>query len=197
VAGWSFPSEWHVKVRNGVEILTGRFLLDHFADSLVGWDPTSSGLAGIGIGSSTPVPITSASLSTPLQSRTRQGVPGSSTKIDSVHALSSQKAPSTSKDLLTPQKRISDVQHTSSSLTPEPGLTPGPRSGPHALSPAGSATPTSPLPLVPLHFMRKASESPPVRQREKEKLGVGRRSILGKSPSGNVAADVSPSKATS
>jgi hypothetical protein len=35
-------------------------------------------------------------------------------------------------------------------------------------------------PLVPLHFLRKASESPPVREREKERLGVGRRSILGR-----------------
>lgn len=35
-------------------------------------------------------------------------------------------------------------------------------------------------PLVPLHFLRKASESPPMREREKERLGVGRRSILGR-----------------
>jgi hypothetical protein len=44
--------------------------------------------------------------------------------------------------------------------------------------------------------MRKASESPPVRQKEKEKLGAGRRSILGRSASGAVAApSISPEKA--
>jgi hypothetical protein len=48
--------------------------------------------------------------------------------------------------------------------------------------------------LLPVHFMRKASESPPVREREKERLGVGRRSILGRdgareSREGNVFRD--------
>ena len=34
--------------------------------------------------------------------------------------------------------------------------------------------------LVPLDFIRKASESPPVREREKARLRAGRRSILGR-----------------
>lgn len=50
---------------------------------------------------------------------------------------------------------------------------------PHIGTADGAANgPTSPL--VPLHFLKKASESPPVREREKQRIGVGRRSILGK-----------------
>lgn len=37
-------------------------------------------------------------------------------------------------------------------------------------------------PLTPLRFMRKASDSPDDRKKEKDKLKVGRRSILGKEP---------------
>lgn len=47
------------------------------------------------------------------------------------------------------------------------------------LSPATAAG-SNGSPLLPLHFIRKASESPPVREREKEQLKAGRRSILGK-----------------
>lgn len=183
MVGSSFQSEFHT-ISGRPAGLKGRFLMDHFADSLVGWDPTSSGPARIGIeiGSSTPVPITSALLFTPLRPRTH-ALPSSSTKL--VPAAADGSSRNGSRDLLTPARATPNAHHAFSTVTPAQ----------NTASPAGSATPTSPL--VPLHFMRKASESPPVRQREKETLGLGRRSILGKSPSGNVMADVSPTKDTS
>ena len=37
--------------------------------------------------------------------------------------------------------------------------------------------------LSPLHFIRRASDSPPIREKEKAKLRVGRRSVLGREAS--------------
>lgn len=160
--------------------------MDHFADALSGWDPTSSGLAGIGIGSSTPIPITSASLATPLRPKAQSTIPTSTSKtpgaLEATPRRNNHPASTPSRSIVTPRRDIASIDtQTTLSLSLSP-TTPGPST----LSPMTNGNAGSPL--VPLHFIRKASESPPVRQREKEKLGVGRRSILGRSPSGNVVS---------
>ena len=158
-------------------VLTFRFLMDHFADSLVGWDPLLSGQIGIGIGSSTPVPITSALVSTPKKSTVKPIPPNAK------HHHHSDKV----------NGSIGPTSTRVDSIDPDEWVTPN-KVGVHSVhDPPSSGS----SPLVPLHFIRKASESPPARRKEKEKLGLGRRSILGRSPSGNVNVDSSPEKDTS
>ena len=147
-----------------------RFIMDHFADTLTGWNP-----ANAVTGTSAPVPITSGSLHTPRRPRS---------------SLSQQS--SVICDSATP--RLAPV-HTSAKVTSLPTptfLTPqrsryrdGETTPGQHVDRSGTEVGTGPTtPLIPLHFIRKASESPPVRQKEKEKFGAGKRSILGRSASG-------------
>ena len=187
--GSSCPSECWRSSRAAPEA-KARFLQDHFADSFAQWDQFASGantaIGAMGIGSATPVPITSASLShhTPLRNKASFTSPmGAHGALTPRRAPDSGLAPgrsavlprsSSDKDLVTPQR------HSAS-----PGTSPLSASKPAESGPG--------TPLVPLHFMRKASESPEVRQMEREKLVSGKRSILGRSHSGNVLS-VSPEK---
>ncbi|KAL7421930.1 hypothetical protein Q5752_003702 [Cryptotrichosporon argae] len=82
--------------------------------------------------------------------------------------------------------------------TPRDSLSTHPR--PHSASPSPAAAARhSPAtaaataaggasPLVPLHFIRRASESPSVRDKERDALRASRRGTLGKSTSGSVLA---------
>lgn len=69
--------------------------------------------------------------------------------------------------------RSSSINRSSSFYSPiQAPMTPNPSNGETGSGPNS--------PLVPLHFLKKASESPPVREKEKQRIGMGRRSILGK-----------------
>jgi len=166
----------------------GRFLQDHFADSFTDWDPSSSGrqacIGAMGIGSSTPVPITSASLSTPLRPKTSVEAP------TTAHGADTPRQPS---DVgLTPGRHPALPRSASDKNLSTPQRYPAnPAASPQSASKHAANGPGTPL--VPLHFIRKAGESPEVRQMEREKLVTGRRSILGRSHSGNVSS-VSPEK---
>lgn len=151
-------------------------------------------MAGIGLGSSTPIPITSASRSTPLRPRSSLSLqpsvtPETSTPRRNLEIVS------------TPVKSVSGSFKSSSIphptfLTPQKSQNPRGstlRVGDGVADESTNATTGPTTPLVPLHFIRKASESPPIRQKEKEKFGAGKRSILGRSHSGhNVLASSSP-----
>jgi hypothetical protein len=134
-----------------------RFLLDHFADAFNSWTSSNTATPDIGLvlGSSTPIRITSASLQ-PTTTTTTANTPA---RVSHTPRQSSTTLPP-----ITPARQ-------SLPLPPDPHVTPN-RSN---VSPLNNTSP-----LMPLHFIRKASESPPVREREKERLKAGRRSILGK-----------------
>ncbi|KAK4689278.1 hypothetical protein P7C73_g815, partial [Tremellales sp. Uapishka_1] len=82
---------------------------------------------------------------------------------------------STSLAAVTPMKSSTP---TSDFLSPHPESSTTNRSRRRSSLSPGVSSPGSPL--VPLHFIKKASDSPPVREREKERLQAGRRSILGR-----------------
>lgn len=144
--------------------------MDHFADTFTTWLPPP-GTAMEGIGSDSPIPITSATLAANTPVKAYRSIPMSATRSVSrttpaksgyttTPARQSLPLPSSNAfDIVTPTK----TQRESSLLSPS--------------SPAS--------PLVPLHFIKKASESPPMREKEKERLKAGRRSILGRSTSGS------------
>lgn len=116
------------------------------------------------------------------------GAINSATPADAVYRTTIDPASAASPSPTTPMRPKNLATLTSdqkSSATPGSAATKTPISaGP--LTPV--RTPGSALPgptdhhspgLVPLHFIKKASDSPPVRDKEKERF-AGRRSILGK-----------------
>nr|XP_031863414.1 uncharacterized protein CI109_001290 [Kwoniella shandongensis]KAA5530486.1 hypothetical protein CI109_001290 [Kwoniella shandongensis] len=154
-----------------------KFLLDHFAgaigsmqtpfDSLPLDSSTTTSYA-----SNAPVLITSASLSS-FQNGLSKSIPISISNSSLASIESSKKTP-IRKDIPLPE-------------TPNNHLSPDKARhlSPHTPGSNVHSTPaTSGSPLVAFKFMRKASESPTLREKEKERF-VGRRSILGKERAGS------------
>ena len=138
-----------------------RFLLEHFSSSFGSWQAPTVDLnsPGIGIGSSKPIHITSASLQTPAKShQTSLSAP-----------MTGSTRPSVARKV-TPARQALVADQIDEMLTPVRGET----------SPGAGVSRSEGSPLYPLQFMRKASESPPVREKEKERYKAGSRSILGK-----------------
>lgn len=95
------------------------------------------------------------------------------TPIRKTHIIPRSVSGSTSIPRSTHMPRSSSISRSSSFYSPlHTPMTPN-----QSVEGSGSG-PSSPL--VPLHFLKKASESPPVREKEKQRIGLGRRSILGK-----------------
>ncbi|KAK8864540.1 hypothetical protein IAR55_001790 [Kwoniella newhampshirensis] len=142
-----------------------KFLLDHFAEAIGSWQTPFDQL------SNDLVPVTSASLT----SQNHQSVPAS---------LAASSLPSTDE---TPVYSEIPFPHT-------PGnqhLSPDKVASPHTPSSHGK-TQTALLdsggangsPLIAFQFIKRASESPTMREKEKEKF-IGRRSILGREREGS------------
>lgn len=145
--------------------------MDHFADTFTTWLPPPGAASMEGIGSDSPIPITSATLAANTPVKAYRSIPLSATRSVSrtTPAKSSYATTPSRQSLPLPSGKPFDVV-TPTKNHPEPGV----------LSPSSPASP-----LVPLHFIKKASESPPMREKEKERLKAGRRSILGRSTSGS------------
>ncbi|WWC94351.1 hypothetical protein V866_001193 [Kwoniella sp. B9012] len=168
-----------------------KFLLDHFADAVNSWQTpfgeahltrqsfisASSSNSSL-FGSDLPKPITSASLSSQYMGRP---VPTSysHSSLASIASSSSEKTPSnkpialpnTEENYLSPEKF---PRSTSDQNLPSQPHTPNSARKLSTTSPSGPGSP-----LTAFQFMRKASESPSIREKEKERFH-GRRSILGK-----------------
>ncbi|WVW84085.1 hypothetical protein I302_106114 [Kwoniella bestiolae CBS 10118] len=173
-----------------------KFLLDHFADAVSTWqtpfdDPqdnvtlakdsamSASSSSSSLFGSNLPIPITSASLSSQSMGRPVP-VSHSNSSLASIASSSSEKTPlnkpiglptTDEQGYLSPDKLPRSTSHHSLASQPR---TPESARKVDQSSPGGPGSP-----LTAFQFMRKASESPSVREREKERFH-GRRSILGK-----------------
>lgn len=136
-----------------------RYLLDHFEEI----EMTSGAAEADGEFNTAPVTITSASFKAtaskgPELTRTRTGA---STESGSTTTTTSRRTP------YTPARASLPAQFQ---FSPDNATTPLPLRA-ASLSPEKAPGPTGPgSPLIPLQFLRKASESPSVRDREREAL---------------------------
>ena len=135
-----------------------RFLLDHFADALAYWQ--KPGLIPLSHDADVDLPVPTSNMFTchsGISTPTRTTA-SSLARSDSSTPVRQILPSPTNDDQLSPvYSTPTDRRH--SSLSVSSGRNDG---------------------LFPFDFIRKASESPPVREREKVKLRAGRRSILGR-----------------
>jgi hypothetical protein len=202
--GWMELSRW---VR-GLTGLTGRFLLDHFADALGSTPMIEEGAQAQASAPTTPYrnsvgrnevspakpgePVLSASTADHIAPEPSPTPPVPNPSIDDSPSIPPSTSPSTPARTFGLPRTSTDhslaqfVPRSTSTSGPPPSRSTGffsplqspitPKHKQKSPGPTGAET----SPLVPLHFLKKASESPPVREKEKQRIGLGRRSILGK-----------------
>lgn len=182
-----------------LQALTTRFLLDHFAETVASFRPFDADTGVLDLPASAPVTATESLLNphaddqpdrpeggdqpaqvavgatparAPLTSRRPNATP-SSTSLDKTNSASSLRT--TSQRHETPTRA-----HQASLTTHNHHASPSPSKLPSS-SPSGVGSP-----LLPLQFIRRASDSHPVREKEKDRFGA-RRSVLGREGGGGMS----------
>ncbi|WWC89179.1 uncharacterized protein L201_004097 [Kwoniella dendrophila CBS 6074] len=173
-----------------------KFLLDHFAEAVGAWQKPFNGSISVGSPSIRPALSTSSSSSSLLNPKlpfptTSASLSYTGRPLPPSQSSSSLASIASSKSDRTPISRVVDLpnvhqDYLSPEKAPKANTSYKLVSRPHTPQPAQSLNQTSPSgtgsPLSAFQFMRRASENPSVREKEKERFH-GKRSILGKESS--------------